>query len=403
MESPQFPQAQPQQAEPVSLGTALKRIARRKVVILASVLVFAILGAIVGLASPNIYEAKAVINVTQPSSGANGLRTNSSSSIDMDTEEAIAGSAVVLQTAADSLGMDYSTVKGQVTAAGHSNSTILDIIVNSDSPEKSADIANAVAEAYLKHRSDTIKASREETRQNIDSVSEGIADSLVDQAILTIEAISTDTGTIISRAAAPSSPSNFSWAQAGFVGASLGLLLGLVAAYLLDRANRTLAYSQRLSEISGLPVSVIDPQDPQESLAQLLRRLGAADGNLDRNKVAGLTIYSPTAGAAHTLTTLTTEALTSDKYSIADADAFMALNNGQIEELVTTNAPVIFETPANASLAKVMLTTDFTKVLLLPFTSESTVKGASRLFQELTLDESVTVIPVYFDGPSDQK
>ena len=135
MERSSRARANDQQATPISLGAAVRRILRHKNVVLISSLVFAALGAVAGLALPHSYESKAVINVTQPSASASGLRA-ALNSIDMDTEEAIASSRVVLQAAADELGMDVADLKDQVNAAGHSNSTILDIIVNARTPTR---------------------------------------------------------------------------------------------------------------------------------------------------------------------------------------------------------------------------------------------------------------------------
>lgn len=399
MERPSRARANDQQATPISLGAAVRRILRHKIVVLISALIFAVLGAVAGLALPNSYESKAVINVTQPSAGATGLRA-ALNSIDMDTEEAIASSRVVLQAAADELGMDVADLKDQVTAAGHSNSTILDIIVNTDDAQKSADIANTVARAYLAHRSDTLRASRKETRDNIDAVSDGMDKGLVDQAILTLEATSTDSGTIISEAQVPDAPSNFSLAQTIFIGGAMGLLIGIFAAYVVDRTNRTLGYSERLSEISSAPVSIIARGAENESASQLLRRIGVADGRLKNADLRGITVFSPTPRAAASLTSLLTGVLTDSNYTIADAATFNALGLDNLKDYIKQNSPVIIDAPASASTSKVLLAADHTRVLLVPFTSKSSVKSAQRLFDELTPASSTQVIPVYFDTPT---
>ena len=399
MERSSRARANDQQATPISLGAAVRRILRHKNVVLISSLVFAALGAVAGLALPHSYESKAVINVTQPSASASGLRA-ALNSIDMDTEEAIASSRVVLQAAADELGMDVADLKDQVNAAGHSNSTILDIIVNAKDPNEAADIANTVARAYLAHRSDTLRASREETRKNIGTVSNGMDKALVDQAILALEATSTDSGTIISEAQVPDAPSNFSLAQTIFIGGAMGLLIGIFAAYVVDRTHHTLGYSERLSEISGAPVSIIARGNEKESATQLLRRIGVADGRLKNADLRGITIFSPTPRTAASLTSLLTGVLTDSNYSIADAATFNALGLENLKDHIKQNSPVIIDAPASASTSKVLLAADHTRVLLLPFTSKSTVKSAQRLFDELTPASSTQVIPVYFDTPT---
>ncbi|WP_185173369.1 Wzz/FepE/Etk N-terminal domain-containing protein [Rothia nasimurium] len=391
-----------QQTTPVSLGAAARRVLRHRFVVLTSLIIFAALGAVAGLALPNSYEAKTVINVTQPSSGATGLRA-SLNTIDMDTEEAIAGSRIVLQSAADELGMDVEDLKDLVDTVGHSNSTILDIIVNSDSPEKSAEIANTVAKAYLKHRSDTIRASREETRKNIDAVSKGMDAVIVDQAILGLEATSTDSGTIISVAQAPTKPSNFTLSQTIFIGAGLGLLLGIFAAYIVDRTSRVLGYPERLSEIAQAPVSIIKSGSEEESIAQLLRRMGVADGELQNTDFDGVTIFSPTPRAAGALTTSLVKGLSDSNFAVTEAPVFNSLANNQVKAHIKQNKPLIVDTPASASVAKVLLSADQSGVLLLPFTPKSTVKSVRRLFSELTPSSSTQVIPVYFDTHTHEK
>lgn len=391
-----------QQTTPVSLGAAARRVLRHRFVVLTSLIIFAALGAVAGLALPNSYEAKTVINVTQPSSGATGLRA-SLNTIDMDTEEAIAGSRIVLQSAADELGMDVEDLKDLVDTVGHSNSTILDIIVNSDSPEKSAEIANTVAKAYLKHRSDTIRASREETRKNIDAVSKGMDAVIVDQAILGLEATSTDSGTIISVAQAPTKPSNFTLSQTIFIGAGLGLLLGIFAAYIVDRTSRVLGYPERLSEIAQAPVSIIKSGSEEESIAQLLRRMGVADGELQNTDFDGVTIFSPTPRAAGALTTSLVKGFSDSNFAVTEAPVFNSLANNQVKAHIKQNKPLIVDTPASASVAKVLLSADQSGVLLLPFTPKSTVKSVRRLFSELTPSSSTQVIPVYFDTHTHEK
>lgn len=391
-----------QRTTPISLGTAGRRIMRHRSVVLFCLIICGALGAVLGIVLPNSYEAKAVINVTQPSSGGSGIRA-SINAIDMDTEEAIAGSRIVLQAASEELGMEISDLKDMVNTAGHSNSTVLDVIVNSDSPEKSAEVANAVAQAYLQHRSDTIRANREETRKNIDDASKGMDKLIVDQAILGLEATSTNSGTIISMAQAPNDPSNFTIGQTIFIGAGMGLLIGIFAAYVVDRTSRSLGYPERLSEIAHAPISIIKNGSEEESISQLLRRIGVADGQLRNAEIDGLMVFSPTPQQASALTSLIGRNLSEASYSLLDAPAFNALSMEKMKTYIKENKPVLVEAPASASLAKVLLASDQCGVLILPFTPKSTVKSARRLFDEITPASSTQVIPVFFDIHSKEK
>lgn len=387
-----------QQTTPVTLGTAARRVLRQKFVVLVSVLIFAVIGAVFGLISPNSYEAKAVVNVAMPASGAN-LRA-ATNVIDMDTEEAIAGSRVVIQAAADSLGVDYADLKASTKVAGHSNSTILDVTVTTTNAERSAEAANAIATAYLDHRKQTILAAREETRSNISTASAGMEQALVNEAILNLFSSNTDVGTVITEASAPKSATSFSIFQTLFIGAAAGLLIGIFAAYVVDRTTHNLGYAARLSEISNAEVAVIARGNEEESADQLIRRIGAADGNLTAAGIRGLTVYSPTPRAAASLTTLLQGALVNSKLTVLDPASFNSMPVAAIKDYTKANAPVIFDTPASASLAKTQVAADNTKYLLLPFTAKSTVKSTKRVFAELTPSSSTKVIPVFFEGPA---
>lgn len=384
-----------QQTMPITLGAAARRILRQKFIVILCVIVFAAVGATAGLLLPDRYEAKAVINVVQPSTGTS-LRA-ALNSVDMDTEEAIAGSRVVLQAAADELGMEVSDLKATLDVAGHSNSTILDIIITTDSPEAAATMANTVAKAYLEHREGTLESGLDEMREKVDSVADDMTDQVVDQAVLSLITTSTDSGTLISEAQPPAEASSFGIAQTTFVGAAAGLLLGIFFAYIADRTSRNLGYSERLSEISGAPVSVIVPGDEEESAHQLLRRIGAPEGDLRKAGLTGITVFSPTPRTAHALAE-TLRGVLAENTTVMDAATFTALAPGKVSAQVKQSSPVLIDTAASSSTAKVLLAADATRVLLVPFSAKSTVKSATRVFDELTPSADTQVIPVYFSS-----
>lgn len=382
-----------QQTPPITLGTAVRRIMRQKFIVLLFVLIFAALGALAGSLFPERYEAKAVINVVQPSGGTS-LRS-ALNAVDMDTEEAIAGSRTVLQTAADELGMDVTDLKDSLDVAGHSNSTILDVVVTADNPEDAANAANTVAKAYLGHRKGTFQAGLDELRDKIDSVADDMAKQVVDEAVLGVVTTSTDSGSIITEAQPPQESASFGMAQTIFIGAATGLLLGIFFAYIADRTARGLGYPQRLSEISGSPVSLMADGEERESAQQLLRRIGAPEGDLAKAGLGGITIYSPTPGVATSLAHVL-QGVLSTNTSFMDATAFETIAPAEMDAQIKQNAPVLVETASTASVAQVMLAADSTGVLLLPFNGKSQRTSVSRLFEELTPSAGTQVIPVYY-------
>lgn len=382
-----------QQTPPVTLGTAVRRVMRQKNIVLLFVLIFAALGALAGSMFPERYEAKAVINVVQPSSGTS-LRS-ALNAVDMDTEEAIAGSRTVLQAAADDLGMDVTDLKDSLNVAGHSNSTILDIVVTADTPEDAANAANTVAKAYLDHRKGTFQAGLDELRGKVDSVADDMTKQVVDEAVLSVVTTSTDSGSIISEAQPPQDSASFSMAQTIFIGAATGLLLGIFFAYVADRTARGLGYPQRLSEISGSQVSLMADGDERESAQHLLRRIGAPEGDLAKAGLGGITVYSPTPGVATSLAH-TLQGVVAANTSFVDAAAFDTIAPSAMDAHIKQNSPVLVEADSTASVAQVMLAADSTGVLLLPFTDKSQRSSVSRLFNELTPSAGTQVIPVYY-------
>lgn len=114
-------------------------------------LVFVLLAGILQLAWPDKYEATAVITVAPV--------TESSGSVNMDTERVVARSDSVLNTAAEKLeGASTSALRESLTVNVPKGSNILQVTVSDSDADRAAQFANAIATAYGDNRTSSAQA-----------------------------------------------------------------------------------------------------------------------------------------------------------------------------------------------------------------------------------------------------
>lgn len=368
----------------LTLGTVFQRLGRSWRLLLALVLLFGLAGGVYGALTPASYQASSRIQVIQPSAiGEIRLPT-----LDMDTEEALAGSRSVLEQAAQQLPQDASQLRSMIEVAGHSNSTILDVTATASDPQQAADIANRVAQAYLGYRKQELTGQLESYRQTSSSSSNQ-------------KELSLSGGKIISQAQAPSKPSNFSPLQTAFIGAGLGLLLGLPLAYAADRYARRLASPQRLADITASPVALLAEDDQEESLSLLLRQLGLPRGQLAEAGLRGLTVYSPQPELARHLGRLLAHQL-SPTPQLLDTALYSSASPAELAQAIESQQPLIVTAGQGSSLSQALLAADQTGALLLTFDATSSVAQVRHILADLSLDKQVKLLCLFY-VPSSQK
>lgn len=368
----------------LTLGTVFQRLGRSWRLLLALVLLFGLAGGVYGALTPASYQASSRIQVIQPSAiGEIRLPT-----LDMDTEEALAGSRSVLEQAAQQLPQEASQLRSMIEVAGHSNSTILDVTATASDPQQAADIANRVAQAYLGYRKQELTGQLESYRQASSSSSNQ-------------KELSLSGGKIISQAQVPSKPSNFSPLQTAFIGAGLGLLLGLPLAYAADRYARRLASPQRLADIAASPVALLVEDDQEESLSLLLRQLGLPQGQLAEAGLRGLTVYSPQPELARHLGRLLAHQL-SPTPQLLDTALYSSASPAELAQAIESQQPLIVTAGQGSSLSQALLAADQTGALLLAFDATSSVAQVRRILASLTLDRQVKLLCLFY-RPSSQK
>lgn len=106
--------------------------------ILTAAAIGAVLGAVVGLVWPKVYEATAVMTLEQPGETLN-----------METERLNASSAAVMAIAAEELGVSVGEVRESTTVQVPRGALALEFLAVRSTPEEAAEFANAMAEALM--------------------------------------------------------------------------------------------------------------------------------------------------------------------------------------------------------------------------------------------------------------
>ncbi|HXH58071.1 polysaccharide biosynthesis tyrosine autokinase [Iamia sp.] len=283
-------------AEPASveLGDYLGVIRRRYVVVGAAVAICVLLGAAYGLTRPDVYRANAQIALP----AATDTQTPAAVTAEVQTELAVIRSELVAARAAEAIpgSDDTRTLLGRVSVEAPPDARILIVSYAAAGPEAAQRGAQAFAEAYLAQKeseqSATIETRGETFRERIASVEEGIdaqvalrddaeegsaeaaqAQDEIDRASTTLsdltgqltelESTLVDGGTIITPARLPQGPQPRGLARTLAAALAAGLLLGLGAAFVLDRLDTRLRGAADLQRALGVSVLGSIPTFPE--------------------------------------------------------------------------------------------------------------------------------------------
>ncbi len=267
-----------------SLGDVLDRITARWGVVVACSILLAVAATVVGSGRPVLYDATAVVTVaplsTQP--------FEETQQVNIATErEVVRSTAVAAQVAGRLPGSpSLATLLDQVLVTAPNNSQVMSITVTAGSPVAAAERANAFAEAYLAIRA----ADADEVAERFIATLEDRADALrrtieaaddpsdasvvaaqqqlsaITQQQDSLETVALNPGRVISTAEPPTSPSSPGTIVYLAAGILLGGLIGIAAALVLDRADRTVHDPKRLASLltGEMLVDAHDPNDPLE-------------------------------------------------------------------------------------------------------------------------------------------
>ncbi len=270
----------------VEVGRYLQVLRRRWLVVLVFVVLgIAAAGGYLAL-QPRQATATALVNLNVITDEPFSFAREPSGLIDPQTEVQTARSAAVVQEAADRLGGDITPleVRRKVDVELVSDATVMRVTYASDSKEESVLGADAVSEAFLEYRGalaaaklqsitdqlteqlDTLREQLRQVTQRLASANEGsrrAAAAENDQALLNLEldnlltqmnavkGIDTSGGTVLTAASQNDVYITPSRATVFASGALLGLLLGVVAAFVREATDRRVRREGDLDKVGG--------------------------------------------------------------------------------------------------------------------------------------------------------
>lgn len=273
----------------MSITYVLNAFKRRWLIFVLAVIIGALAGGAFSMATPDRYASTASLVVSPVVANP---QTGAPEEVNIRTEQEILGSREVSRRAADSLGMTDSgaTLRGDVEVAAPSGSQILQVTVRAETPEQAAESANAIADSYLKLRSEAAANSTARYLEGVDRQIEALSsgpstpanDGLIErlqQQRSSVELSEPSPGRIIGAATPPSEPSGPGLLVTVAGGAMIGLLLGVAFAMLRERLDPMVRSADRLALEVG-PISVITSRHGDEEHWMRL-----ADEALQRSRI----------------------------------------------------------------------------------------------------------------------
>jgi capsular polysaccharide biosynthesis protein len=302
-------------------GDYLRALRRRWWIVLGLVILGGLAaGAYLKLA-PKVYQATASVYVQATGVTANQVQGGrTSGAVNMDSEAQVVQSQTVATIAGHMLKstVPASTLSKQITVTVPANSQVLQITCSQPTPGAAAACAQAFAQAYLQNRTTTsinqIRGTLTTLRSQIATLNHSAADltakiaalppnstarasaaaqlksddsqlsSLSNQVgLLTAQEANSSSGQIITPAVAPSSPSSPKVLLVVPSALAVGLLLGLILAFWMERRDKKIRTGKDLERRLDLPVLLTvasDRRGPEPSLALPRSRTGQAFADL---------------------------------------------------------------------------------------------------------------------------
>lgn len=304
------------------LERGLRTLRRRKWVILQATIAVPLLALLFSLLQTKEYTATATLLFRQTPTTLGTSTTVVDPTREAATNGELVALPVIAQEAATSLGegFSYGEVFSAVAVEPSLEADTASIEATTDSPDRSAEIANAYGAAYIKFRR---AADRSQVQEAIDlaessledlspAESEGSEGSALrrqlDELKLT-QALQTGGAELVQPASAPSSPSSPKTTRNVVLGFLLGFILGCALAALLEQFDRRVRTVEEMEELYKLPVlakipqsrrlasrasSAIEPKTPEgEAFRALRANLRYFNLNQDRHVIL---VVSPAEG-----------------------------------------------------------------------------------------------------------
>ena len=279
----------PRPPAPADLGTQWRRMLRRWPTVLGTWLVVLAAAVSVGLTWPPTYQATTSLTVTpaavNPLSGRSGpeeVRIHTEAATMSSRRVAVRAAAMlegVRPERADPLLVQE--LLDRTETATPSQTDVIRVTASAGDPQEAEARANALAEAYLADRAESVTAAAEESKERLDALiksldkegAEGYSINELRSQRAGLSLVSPTPGRIISPAVAPEdavSAGLLAFTAGGLTG---GLLLGLLAGALRERFDRRVRTAERLSQATSQPVAVLTSAEDEDGALEVLRLL----------------------------------------------------------------------------------------------------------------------------------
>lgn len=274
-------------------------LARRWKSVVVGIAIGGLLAALYLVVLPGSHTATATVTITTPSATLEPAARTSLSSTDMVTEKAVAGSAVTLQQALDSMpGTDLtlSDLKNALTVEGDTNGTIVSISWSGGTRKEAVQVTDAITAAYIDQRTGLIEQRADEMSaaitDRINALSteaagldpasaEGQARASAIQTELDelakqqdqLAAYHTTAARVLTGAADSPDDTTPPRKKVLAAGLAVGVVLGLAIGLVRERRERRVLSALQLSDLTGLPVwgaeQDVDPAARWDAPAQV--------------------------------------------------------------------------------------------------------------------------------------
>jgi capsular exopolysaccharide synthesis family protein len=257
-----------------TLAHALDMLRRRSLIIVAAVV------ACVGIAlaqralAGDVYEASAEVMFGAPSLSDAALEVNRGG-VDPEREAATNVQIAESQEVADRVrrevgGPSAQALLDQIGVEAEESADVLRITAADADPERAAELANAFAEQYIDFKAqrdlDSISAAEDDLRRQLEelprraSERRALEDSL--ERLASLRAVASGDARLLGRAGPPSDPAGIGGIPLIVLAVTIGLALGLVAAFLAEAIDRRIntvedfEHEYRMSALVGIPEPV---------------------------------------------------------------------------------------------------------------------------------------------------
>jgi capsular exopolysaccharide synthesis family protein len=362
------------------LEQLMRILRRRKLVFLQALIAVPLLALVFSLLQEDQYTATATLLFRQAPDAINEGESVFDPTREAATNSELVGLPIVAERAAEQLeGVDAGEILASVEVEASSEADTAKIEATTESPELSAEMANAYGRAYIEFRR---KADRAQVQDAIDVAEAGLEElapgeqagpegsalnEQLDQLKLS-QALQTGGAELVQPANPPSSRSSPKPVRNVALGLVLGALLGLALAALFERLDRRVRTVEELEELYGAPAVAriprssrlsrrrheeIGPQTPEGEAFRVLRT-NLRYFNIDRER-RSILVTSPEAGDGKSTVS---KALAMTMAEMGDDVVFVEgdlRKGGELRGVTGGPAPGLSNVLAGTPLEKVMI------------------------------------------------